>query len=225
MLGYSNQIKIMRIKMKMKTGGRDEGNYSLFGHINRFCMYAVLGVAVVAVSSIILRAAVFRVEISEVSGAGNLAALAGKWKPVDGSLNLLDEDLVSSGDTGLEISIDEKLGDSHRKASKDYYEQYSAFLLENGHTPMATGFIRFDYGGEGEIVISRKEGSLYLWHGVVTGGNPRIFPGMGAEKDAVETLVIEWAHWCSYSPVDNDRDFATVIYKRDGHEKAIGLER
>lgn len=63
-------------------------------------------------------------------------------------------------------------------------------------------------------MISRKDGSLYLGYGIVNGGNPRIFLGRGSDNASVDTLVIEWTSSCSDSPVDLNRDFATVIYER-----------
>ncbi len=162
----------------------------------------------------ILAATSLGADVVESTATGNVQALAGKWKPVKSSHLLLDSKLVASGETGFEIAIDKQLGDSHRKTSAKYYEQYSAFLKNNGHTAVASGYIKFDYGGEGDLVISTKNGSLYLWYGIVTGGNPRIFIGRGSDEDSAITVAVEWASWCSDSPVDLDRDFATVIYER-----------
>ena len=153
-------------------------------------------------------------EVVESSATGNVQALAGKWKPGESFRHLIDSKLVSSGETGFEISIDRKLGDSHRKTSGTYFQDYSAFLKNNGHSAVASGNIKFDHGAEAEIVISSKDGSLYLWYGIVTGGNPRIFIGRGSDEASAETLVVEWASWCTESPVDVEREFATVIYER-----------
>jgi hypothetical protein len=157
------------------------------------------------------------IDVVESSSTGNLQSLAGKWKVAEHSQHLLDPELVSKRKTGFAISIDKELGDSHRKESRQdkHYDKYSAFLKENGHEPVATGFIRFDYGGEGALVITQKDGSLYLWSGVVHVDNPRVFIGRGKEKDSAGTFVIEWASWCSESPVGRDRHFATVVYERD----------
>ena len=171
------------------------------------------GLYVIA-TMLIVAAPVLGTDVVESTSTGNIQALAGKWKPVESSHHFLDSKLVSSGEIGLEITIDKQLGDSHRKASDTYYEQYSAFLKNNGHTAVASGYIKFDYGSESEFVISTKDGSLYLWYGIVTGGNPRIFIGRGSDEASTSTLAVEWASWCSDSPVDLDRDFATVIYER-----------
>ena len=161
-------------------------------------------------------------DVVESTATGNVQALSGKWTPVKSSHHLLDSKLVSSGKTGIELAIDKKLGESHRKTSDTYYEQYSAFLKNNGHTAVASGYIKFDYGGEGELVISTKSGSLYLWYGIVTGGNPRIFIGRGSDEASASTMAVEWASWCSDSPVDLNSDFATVIYERVENKTAPG---
>ena len=151
-------------------------------------------------------------DVTESTAIGNVQALAGKWKPVDSSRHLLDSKLRSN-ETGFTISLDKKLGDSHRKTSANYFDDYSLFLRKNGHAAVASGFIKFEFGAESEFVISTKNGSLYLWYGIVTGGNPRIFIGRGSDE-ASSTLVVEWASWCSDSPVDSNREFATVVYER-----------
>lgn len=149
----------------------------------------------------------------ESTAAGNVRALAGEWKPVKSSLHLLDSKLVRSSQTGFSIAIDKHLGDSHRKVSDTYYEQYTAYLTDKGQTPVGSGLIKFDHGAESEFIISTGEGSLYLWYGVVNGGNPRIFIGRGSDT-ATSTLVIEWNSSCSDSPACLNQDFATVIYER-----------
>ncbi len=166
------------------------------------------------IAVLLLLPATARPDVLEASGTGNVEGLAGHWRPVESSRHLLDSKLASRGQAGFRISIDKKLGDSHRKATDAYYEQYAAFLKKNGHVAVASGYIRFDHGGESEIVISSKGGSQYLWYGVVTGGNPRIFLGRGSNESSVATLAVEWAAWCSDSPIDVDRDYATVIYRR-----------
>lgn len=157
-------------------------------------------------------------DVVESTATGNVQALAGKWKPVDSSRHLLDSKLLSSGETGFTITLDKKQGDSYRKTSATYYDDYEKFLGENGHAAVASGYIKFDYGGESEFVISSKNGSLYLWYGIVTGGNPRIFIGRGSDK-ASSALAVEWASWCSNSPVDLERDFATIVYERVARKK------
>ena len=153
-------------------------------------------------------------DVDEASATGNVQALSGKWKAVESSHHLLDERLVATGDTGFEIAVDKQLGESHRRTSETYYGQYTAFLEKNGHAAIASGTIKFDCGGQSEFVIAEKDGSLYLWYGVVTGGNPRIFLGRGSDDASVESIAIEWASWCSDSPVELNRDFATVAYER-----------
>ena len=164
-------------------------------------------------------------KVLEATATDNVQAIAGKWKPVESCHHLLDADLVSSRKIGFEISIDKKLGDSHRESSGSgtYYDNYSAFLKRNGHEPVATGYIKFDYDLDGEHIITKKDGSLYLWYGIVTVGNPRIFLGRGPDKQSVETLVVEWASWCGGSPVDLDRDFATVMYERVDRNATLPL--
>jgi len=63
-------------------------------------------------------------------------------------------------------------------------------------------------------VITQKDGSLYLWYGVVTMDNPRIFIGRGSEEHSAETLVMEWTSRCSENPAELDRSFATIIHER-----------
>ncbi len=168
----------------------------------------------IIVATLISAATSLGADVCESTATGNIQAVAGKWKAGKSSHHLLDSKLVSSGETGFEIAIDKQLGASHRMTSDTHYEQYSAFLQANGHTAVASGHIKFDYGGEGELVISTKNGSLYLWYGIVTGGNPRIFVGRGSDEASASTLAVEWASWCSDSPVDLDSDFATIIYER-----------
>lgn len=183
-------------------------------------------------SLFIIAAAIFAshspgsLDVVESSSTGNLEAIAGNWRPIEQCHHLLDEKLVAQDKLGFQITVDEKLGDSHRQAKlheKDrdsYYDTYAAFLEKNGHLPVATGFIKFDYGSGGEYVISQKDGSLYLWYGVVMIDNPRIFVGRGSKALSAETFVIEWASRCSESPVELERDFASVIYERvDGDVK------
>ena len=155
-------------------------------------------------------------KVLESPTTDNVHAMAGKWRPVESCHHLLDADLVSSRTVGFEISIDKQLGDSHRKSSGSgtYYDNYADFLKRNGHKPVASGYIKFDYDLDSEHIITRKDGSLYLWYGIVSVGNPRIFLGRGPDKHSVETLVMEWDSWCGGSPVDLKRDFATVIYER-----------
>lgn len=166
------------------------------------------------------------VEFVEASSTGNLRALAGTWKPVEHFHHLLDSELVSRDEIGFEISIDDHLGDSHRKAKvsgksrERYYPDYAAFLKEKGHEPIATGFVRFDDGAECEHVITKKAGSLYLWYGVVFINNPRIFIGRGADVNSAETVVVEWTSSCSDTPVKLERDFATIVYKRVDRDTA-----
>ena len=153
------------------------------------------------------------------SSSSNVRALAGKWAPLEACHHFLDEELVSQGKLGFEITIDQELGDSHRKAAKSkhlakYYDNYAAFLKKKGHEPVASGYITFDYGDEGEFVMSTKGGSLYLWYGVVFVDSPCLFIGRGSKADSAETVVLEWTSEYSSSPADPDRDFATVIYER-----------
>lgn len=140
------------------------------------------------------------------------------------SHDLLDKQLVSSGRTGFEIVIDKQPGDSHRKMSGNYYEQYVSMLESKGHAAVASGHIKFDCGGESELVLSTKNGSLYLWYGMITGGNPRIFVGRGPSQSSASILAVEWTSWCSNSPVDLENDFATVIYERVENSKTRTCE-
>jgi hypothetical protein len=155
----------------------------------------------------------FRPDAVEFTSTSKMQALAGKWTPVDSSRKLLDSDLLSSGKTGFTISLDKKLGDSHRSVSGSYYDDYTQFLRKNGHNAIASGRINFDCGTDSEFVISTKNGSLYLWYGIVTGGNPRIFIGRGSDEASC-ILAVEWASWCSNSPVSLEKDFATIVYER-----------
>ena len=172
-----------------------------------------LGV-VVAVMTVLKATTV--ISVGESSSTGNVQALAGQWRPIEYCQQLLDPDLVLKRQDGFEITIDEQLGDSHRKAATadGYYDNYVAFIKKNGHKPVASGFIKFDSGGEGELLISQKDGSLYLWYGVAFIDNPRIFIGRGLTAQSAETFVIEWTASCSESPVALEREFATVVYER-----------
>lgn len=177
---------------------------------SRFCVFITL--------TMVLQATGF--SDGPKSSSSNVQALAGVWAPLETCHQLLDEELVSQGKLGFEITIDQEFGDSHRKAAAKskhlakYYDNYAAFLKKKGHEPVPSGYITFDYGDEGEFVISKKGGSLYLWYGVVFVDSPRLFIGRGSKADSAETVVLEWTSEYSSSPADPDRDFATVIYER-----------
>ncbi|MEZ6088423.1 MAG: hypothetical protein R3C05_10430 [Pirellulaceae bacterium] len=153
-------------------------------------------------------------DVDQASMADNLQALTGKWKATEASHHLLESKLVEANETGFEITIDKQLGESYRRTSDTYENQYKAFLKKKGHAAVASGTIKFDYGGESELMISRKGGSFFLWYGVVNGGNPRIVLHAGADKSSLDSFAIEWTSLCSDSPVDLDRESATVVYQR-----------
>ncbi|QEF97917.1 hypothetical protein Mal15_19630 [Stieleria maiorica] len=142
--------------------------------------------------------------------------IAGKWRPVESCQHLLDSELVSRHQTGFEISIDKSLGDSHRKTSGSgtYYKAWATALHDSGHELIATGHLRFDDGSEIDHLISRSKGSLYLTYGVVTGGSTRIFLGRGPNEESLEAIVVEWTQHSIGTPIDLERDFATVMYER-----------
>jgi len=156
--------------------------------------------------------------IAGASTTGNLQQLAGTWKATESSHRILDSQLVSSNKTGFTISIDKVLGEAHRRSSlpKHYLDDLSAYLKKHGYTPVASGTIRFDHGSEGEHLITTKGGSLYLWFGIFSGGNPRIFLGRGPDESSVKTLVVEWRDLSTDSPVTftEQERFATIVYER-----------
>jgi hypothetical protein len=153
-------------------------------------------------------------DVDEASTTNNIQGLTGKWQATEESRHLLDSKLVEANQTGFVIAIDKQFGDSYRKTSDTYENQYREFLEQRGHSAVVSGTIKFDYGGESELMISRKDGGLYLWYGVVTGGNPRIFLLPGADMTSVESLAIQWTSSCSDSPLDSDTDSAKVVYQR-----------
>ena len=154
-------------------------------------------------------------KVFEASSTTNIAAIAGRWQALSVSNNALDPKLVSAGRVGFSISIDDKLGHSHKK----HFEHYARFLKEHGHHPLASGVVKFDWGGEATHVVTSKQGSLYLWYGPVFGGNLRIFLGRGSNASSVDLLTIEWAEWCGHSRIDADREWATIVYKRDSDSR------
>lgn len=157
------------------------------------------------------------VAIPAASTTGNLQKLTGTWKPTKSSHPLLDSDLVSSNQTGFTISIDKVLGETYRRSSlpKQYLDDLSADLKAHGYAPVASGSIKFDHGSEAELLITIKNGSLYLWFGILSGGNPRIFLGRGSDESSVRTLVVEWSRVSTDSPVNFDEEeFATIVYER-----------
>ena len=89
-------------------------------------------------------------------------------------------------------------------------------LKKHGYTPVASGTIKFDHGSEGEHLITKKDGSLYLWLGILSDGNPRIFHGRGRDESSVKTLVVEWSDSSNDTPVDfnGEERFATIVYER-----------
>lgn len=88
-------------------------------------------------------------------------------------------------------------------------------MKAHGYAPVASGSIKFDHGSEAELLITIKNGSLYLWFGILTGGNPRIFLGRGSDESSVRTLVVEWSRVSTDSPVNFDEEeFATIVYER-----------
>ncbi|MCS7468744.1 hypothetical protein NZK35_18985 [Stieleria sp. ICT_E10.1] len=153
-------------------------------------------------------------DVDEASTTNNIQGLTGKWQATEESRHLLDSKLVEANQTGFVIAIDKQFGESYRKTSDTYENQYREFLEQKGHSAVVSGIIRFDYGGESELMISRKDGHLYLWYGVVAGGNPRIFLRGGADTTSVDSLAIEWTSSCSDSPLDLDTDYAMVVYQR-----------
>lgn len=153
-------------------------------------------------------------DVGEISSTDNIQALTGKWEATEASHHLLDSKLVEANQTGFVIAIDKQFGESYRKTSDTYENQYREFLEQKGHAAVASGTIKFDYGGESEMMIARKDGELYLWYGVVTGGNPRIFLRLGADKTSVDSLAVQWTSSCSDSPLDLDTDSAEVFYQR-----------
>ncbi|MEW4491015.1 M56 family metallopeptidase [Thalassoglobus sp. JC818] len=153
-------------------------------------------------------------DVDETSTTDNTEALSGKWQATQESHHLLDSKLVEANQTGFVIAIDKRFGESYRKTSDTYENQYREFLEQKGHAAVVSGTIKFDYGGESELMISSKDGDLYLWYGVVTGGNPRIFLHSGADKTSVDSLAIQWTSSCSDSPLDSDTDSAEVVYQR-----------
>lgn len=92
-------------------------------------------------------------EVDEATAIGNVQSLTGKWKAVESSYRALDAKLVKSEETGFEIAIDRRLGDSLRRSSVSYFDRYSAIFEEKGHAIIATGTIQFQYGGESEFVM------------------------------------------------------------------------
>ncbi|KAA5547248.1 M48 family metalloprotease [Roseiconus nitratireducens] len=152
--------------------------------------------------------------VDETSTTDSFQALTGKWEATEASHHLLDSKLVEANQTGFAIAIDKQFGESYRKTSDTYENQYREFLEQKGHAAVVSGTIKFDYGGESELMIARKDGELYLWYGVVTGGNPRIFLRGGADRTSVDSLAIQWTSSCSDSPLDLDTDSAGVVYQR-----------
>lgn len=148
----------------------------------------------------------------------NIQAIAGKWRPIESCYHLLDSDLVTSRRIGFEISIDENLGDSHRRSSGSttHYTVFADALKNEGHEPLATGHIKFDGSFEVDHVIFKNNGSLYIWYGVNAYGRPRIFVGRGPDKMSFDTLVIEWSTEDAGTPIDlgGKREFATISYDR-----------
>ncbi|MFG0287928.1 MAG: hypothetical protein ACF8CQ_07140, partial [Rhodopirellula sp. JB044] len=165
-----------------------------------------------------------KLDVDETSTTENIQALTGKWQATQESHHLLDSKLVEANQTGFVIAIDKQFGETYRKASNAYENQYREFLEQKGHAAVVSGTIKFDYGGESELMISRKDGVLYLWYGVVTGGNPRIFLRGEAGKTSVDSLAIQWTSSCSDSPLDLDRDSAEVVYQRPRPTTAVQTE-
>ncbi|WP_182870925.1 M56 family metallopeptidase [Rhodopirellula sp. JC639] len=153
-------------------------------------------------------------DVDETPTIDNIQALAGKWEATEASHHLLDSKLVEANQTGFAIAIDKQFGESYRKTSDTYKNQYREFLEQKGHAAVVSGTIKFDCGGESELMISRKDGGLCLWYGVVTGGNPRIFLHGGADKTSIDSLAIQWTSACSDSPLDLEGDSALVFYRR-----------
>lgn len=146
----------------------------------------------------------------------NLRVIAGTWRPAESFKHLLDSELVSSRQTGFEISIDKRLGDSHRRTSGSdtYFNAWAIPLRDDGHELIATGHLKFGDGSEVDHLISKRDGSLYLTCGVVTGGSTRIFLGRGPVEESFEAMIVEWTQHSIGAPIDLERAFATVMYER-----------
>jgi hypothetical protein len=154
------------------------------------------------------------------TSVANIQAAGGRWQAAEMSHQLLDPEIVSSGRTGFEIVVDKKIGASHRRTSgsDEYYSIFAKFLRDGGYEPLATGRMKTDLGDEAEFIISKKDGSLFLWHGIVTGANARIFLGWNTDKSSVDVFVVEWTESCPLSPLDVQYEYGTVIYKRRTEE-------
>ena len=98
--------------------------------------------------------------------------------------------------------------------SDTYYNAWATSLKDGGHELVATGHLKFDDGVEVEHVISKSDGSLYLSCGVVTSGSTRIFLGRGPDEESFEAMVVEWTQHSIGTPIDLEREFATVMYER-----------
>ena len=98
----------------------------------------------------------------ETSTTDNIQSLTGKWQATEESHHLLDSKLVEANQTGFVIAIDKQFGESYRKTSDTYENQYREFLEQKGHVAVVSGTIKFDYGGESELMISRNDGAWSL---------------------------------------------------------------